>query len=184
MAESGATSYLVLRSTDDNPLNATAIGSTEIETSFVDETVEEGTIYHYWIAPVTSAGVGVISAPSTVLIRPKTKESPAPVLHEWLDRHALAPDGDYEAAAVREAANGYSVWQCYVAGVDPNSATNTFLAKIAVVDGEPVVTPFPDLGTNRVYTVVGRSSLSDPDEDWHEPDGNSRFFRVKVSLPE
>lgn len=109
------------------------------------------------------------------------------VLHEWLDRHALALDGDYESAAVRKAGNGQSVWECYVAGLDPTSATNRFLAEI-VFDGNdlPAVSWTPDLnedGTKheRDYVVEGKTNLVDA--AWIPTNAATRFFRVRVRMP-
>ena len=96
----------------------------------------------------------------------------------------LGLDDELPSLPSKQAASGISLQDCYIAGLNPTEPDARFEARIDMTDGEPVVTPFPDLGTNRVYTVVGKSSLSDPDEDWHEPDASSRFFRVKVSLPE
>ena len=117
-----------------------------------------------------------------------TTTTPEPVPHEWLAGFGLgdgSPQG-YEAAAFAMASNRVNaVWQCYVAGLDPNCATNRFLATIGFDDaGAPVVEWSPDLGTNRVYTVEGKASLSDTNEVWHAPDEDSRFFRVRVELPE
>ena len=47
-------------------------------------------------------------------------------------------------------------------------------------DGAPVVTPDPDLGAARVYTVEGAETLSDT---FGPTNAASRFFRVKVELP-
>ena len=106
--------------------------------------------------------------------------------YDWMEKAATtilsSVDGDFEAAAIATAENGQAVWECYMTGLDPEYPDSHFEAKIALVDGNPVVTPSPDLGTNRVYTVEAKSSLED--EHWGEPDENSRFFRIKVSLPE
>lgn len=57
---------------------------------------------------------------------------------------------------------------------------------ISMTNGAPCVTWTPDLnegGTKheRVYTVEGKAALTN---DWDAVDADSRFFRVKVSMPE
>ena len=109
----------------------------------------------------------------------------------WLDENATdfitAAGGDAVRAAEAQAANGENaVWECYVAGIDPTSTTNHFLAQIVVTNGSAAVTWTPDLnegGTKaeRIYTVEGKEALSDP--GWGPTNAASRFFRVKVEMP-
>ncbi len=109
----------------------------------------------------------------------------------WIETNApaalAASGGDYEAAAKADAANGVNkVWECYVAGLDPTSATNRFLTQIAVTNGTVDVRWTPDLnegGTKnlRVYTVEGKTNLLDA--TWGPTNESTRFFRVKVSMP-
>ena len=49
-------------------------------------------------------------------------------------------------------------------------------------DGTVTVGVVPDLGDSRVYTVFGKKTL-DPGEAWKPADGDSRFFKVGVSMP-
>ena len=93
-----------------------------------------------------------------------------------------AANEDWEAAAQAMAANGENkVWECYVAGLDPASATNRFLARLAFDgDNRPSLTWTPDLGAERIYSEEGKSSLSDK---WGAVRDDSRFFRVRVALP-
>ena len=103
----------------------------------------------------------------------------------WLDTTAqsflAAAGGDYEAAALATAANGVNkVWECYVAGLVPTDDGARFRAKIEMKDGAAVVTPDPDLGAERVYTVIGAETLP---EAFGPTNAASRFFRVKVELP-
>ena len=116
-----------------------------------------------------------------------TSTTPVPVPYAWLDREAAtilaARGGDYEAAALATAANGENaVWECYVAGIDPEDATAAFLAKIEIVDGAARISYDPDLGDARIYLVEGKETLDD--ETWSSTNGATRFFRVKVSMPE
>ena len=79
------------------------------------------------------------------------------------------------------------VWECYVAGIDPTDATAHFEARIAIgPDGTPRISWDPDLNENgtkseRVYTVEGKAELADP---WGPTNTTSRFFHVKVGMPE
>ncbi len=108
----------------------------------------------------------------------------------WLDENAadviVAAGGDAARAAEAQAANGENaVWECYVAGIDPTSTTNHFLAQIVVTNGSAAVTWTPDLnegGTKneRIYTVEGKTNLGD---GWGPTNAASRFFRVKVAMP-
>ena len=51
------------------------------------------------------------------------------------------------------------------------------------MDGQVEIHWEPDLGDARVYTVEGKVNLAD--EAWLSlADGDCRFFRVRVSLPE
>ena len=112
-----------------------------------------------------------------------TQATPAPVPFSWLSSYGLASDGNYGGAAFAPAANpAYDVWQCWLAGISPVDPDAQFRAAIRMVDGEPVVTPDPDLGSERDYTVVGKASLEE--YDWLPAGAASRFFRVKVSMPQ
>ena len=115
----------------------------------------------------------------------KTRTTPVPVPHEWLDAHGAGPGADYEAAASALSANGAdAVWECYVAGLDPEDPDSRFLAGIGMEDGEPVVTWTPDLGAERAYAVEGRPDLDGPAAWNRPPKEGDRFFRVRVSVPE
>lgn len=120
-----------------------------------------------------------------------TQTTPAPVPYAWLRGHfPHMPDeyDAYEAAAKEDAANGQNtVWECYVAGLNPTDETAAFRTVISIgADGAPVIGWEPDLnegGTKheRVYTVEGKENLTD--KSWAPTNSASRFFRVKVSMP-
>lgn len=110
-----------------------------------------------------------------------TTNTPVPVPFDWIDGRGLAPRGDYERVAEERSACGRPVWECYVAGLDPEDPDADFRAGIVVSNGVPVVTFYPDLGNERVYVVEGKENLSDP---WGPTNANTRFFRVKVGLKE
>ncbi len=116
-----------------------------------------------------------------------TKTTPTPVPYAWFDTDypaiLAAHGGDYEATANATVANGVDkIWECYVTGVNPTNATERFQATIKIgADGNPAVSWKPDLGNERTYTVEGKTNLTD---DWAPATSASRFFRVKVELPE
>ena len=127
-----------------------------------------------------------------------TSTTPEPVPHKWFDtRHPsllAANGGDYEAAGNAMAANGVNkVWQCYVAGIDPEDEDAKFEATITMgADGKPVVAHDPPLteeeAAKRTYRTLGKKTL-DPAEDWTDVTDESdldaagwRFFKVKVEM--
>lgn len=75
--------------------------------------------------------------------------------------------------------NGYLLWQCYVAGLEPLDADSKLTASIDMIGGHPKVTFCPDLGSVRKYTVLGSKDLS----NWSETNVDGPFFKVKVELP-
>ncbi len=120
-----------------------------------------------------------------------TTTTPVPVPHAWLDENAAdilaANGGDHEAVAKAAAANGRPVWECYVAGLSPTDPAADFkITSISFADGELVIEWAPDLnagGTqaDRTYVEEGKASMAD---EWGPRDADSRFFRVRVKLPE
>lgn len=68
-----------------------------------------------------------------------------------------------------------------MAGLSPTNAAARFEARVEFENGEPVVTWSPDLGVARDYVVEGKETLGD---GWGPTNAASRFFQVKVSLPE
>ena len=153
-----------------------------------DEATASALGCHFEPGFFTGAGTMRIGLEMTVT---ETQTTPVPVPYAWLDAFPVPlaeHSGDYEAFANDDALNGVNkVWECYVAGLDPMSATNRFLATIGFdEDGAAEVKWSPDLnedGTKheRVYTVEGKEALSDP--DWGPTNAASRFFRVKVEMP-
>ena len=95
-------------------------------------------------------------------------------------------DSDFETAAKGMGANGWSVWQSYVAGLDPTDALSQLTADITMTNDVPYVTWSPNLNTNgevRVYKVWGKARLDDADEKWTCPtNGTHRFFKVSVEM--
>ena len=81
------------------------------------------------------------------------------------------------------AANGMTLHECYVAGLDPGDPDADLVANISMnAAAEPVITWTPDLTPDRVYTVIGRTNLTD--SGWVDPTNDAtHFYKVKVSLP-
>lgn len=82
-----------------------------------------------------------------------------------------------------KAANGMTLHECYVAGLDPGDPDANLVAYISMDEAdEPVITWAPDLTPDRVYTVIGRTNLTD--SGWVDPTNDAtHFYKVKVSLP-
>lgn len=116
-----------------------------------------------------------------------TQTTPEAVPYSWLDRwpDLLAENGcDYERAAFAIAANGInSVWECYVAGLDPTVPSSVFRVDISMDGNDPRIDWTPDLGVARDYRLEGRTKFGDSD-GWKSPvTDDHRFFRARVALP-
>lgn len=125
----------------------------------------------------------------------QTITAPVPVEFEWVDEKCpevlAACGGDYDKAVLMKSANPvdislpeplrtyYSIWESYVADLDPANSNQTFRATIEMVDGKPCVKGDPE-SPNRRYTVLGKETLAD--EAWKENSPDARFFKVKVGL--
>ena len=100
----------------------------------------------------------------------------------WVDFHGIGSPSGYEALKPLPSGKGDTLYEEFVAGLNPLDALSSLLADILVPDGEPEISWHPDLGARRVYTVEGKPFLTN--EVWTAPNADSRFFRVRVSLPE
>jgi hypothetical protein len=90
--------------------------------------------------------------------------------------------GDHNAAANAIGANGYRVWESYVAGINPTDPLNHFQANIVFSNGLMRITWSPDLRAGRKYAIEGKTNLND--SAWHSPtNSGSQFFKVKVEMP-
>jgi len=99
----------------------------------------------------------------------------------WLIQYGLT-NGTPAAEELTDTDNdGMLAWQEYVAGAVPTNSTSVFLSLITMTNGLPLVTWTPDLGTARLYTVIGRTNLIDG--AWAPTNTGSRFFKAKVGLP-
>ena len=126
----------------------------------------------------------------------QTITAPVPVEFAWIEEKA--PDllasvgGDHDKAVLLMSANPidislpehlrsyYSLWESYVADLDPANSNMTFRATIDIVDGQPIVSPDP-FSPRRRYTVLGKERLNN--EEWRAAGPESRFFKVRVSMP-
>ena len=89
-----------------------------------------------------------------------TQTTATPVPYEWITEklpETIDEYDIYESTAKGPAANPrYTVEECYIAGTDPADAKAEFTAKIEMNGDTPQVTPDPDLGAARKYTVKGQ----------------------------
>lgn len=104
----------------------------------------------------------------------------------WINLHGLASPSGYEALKPMPSGKGDTLYDEFVAGLNPLDSLSRFMAEIRMEDDAPVVTWTPDLnegGTKeeRVYVVEGQAHLGD---GWGPTNAASRFFRVKVAMPE
>ena len=123
------------------------------------------TLYAQWVVQMTTTTV--------------------PVPFTWLDQYPTllsAHGGDYNIAANAIGSNGYSVWESYVAGLNPLDALDRFLSSIVITNNVVYITWSPDLGLSRKYTLLGKTNLTD--STWHSPtNSGSSFFKLKVEMP-
>lgn len=106
-----------------------------------------------------------------------------PVPYAWLDRYYPgqgASSDAYETLGNDVAANGLSVWQCYLAGLDPTNAASCLRVSIRMENGAPVVTWSPvspvSEGLGYIYRVRGRADLGEA--LWAPTNAATRFFKV------
>lgn len=100
----------------------------------------------------------------------------------WVDFHGIGSPSGYEALKPLPSGKGDTLYEEFVAGLNPLDALSSLLADILVPGDEPEISWHPDLGARRVYTVEGKPFLTNG--VWTAPNADSRFFRVRVSLPE
>jgi hypothetical protein len=121
----------------------------------------------------------------------ETLTTPVPVPYSELETkfatYLEQSGGDYEAAAHMVGRNGYTIWESYVAGLEPEEENSKFQAKIEMVDGKPVVKWEPDtpeLRATREYITYGKKTLHD--HEWtpvtDDTKGQYNFFKVEVKL--
>ena len=129
----------------------------------------------------------------------ETQTTPVPVPYAWIDDYPAllaGQSGDYESAANATAANGRTVWTCYMLGLDPvnNDATNDFRITLFPMNADGT----PDLANILFYppqahwniqgaSPVLKGAASLDAETWptvtDENKSLFRFFKVVVELP-
>ena len=125
----------------------------------------------------------------------QTITASVPVEFAWIDEKCpelLAEcDGDYDKVVLTKSANPvditlpepmrtyYSIWESYIADLDPTDSNQTFRANIRIENSVPRVWPEPN-SPNRMYTILGKETLTDV--EWRENLSGARFFKVKVGL--
>lgn len=143
-----------------------------------------------WVAgTVVYVATFCVQGNGDVVCEDYTRTTPIPVPYVWLDRYVAAfGEGDYERAGHAVGRNGRPLWKCYVAGLDPTDMSSDLVAGITITsDGNPMVSWKPDLSTAtppRIYTILGKARLDDPDwtplTDFNR--STLRFFKVRVEL--
>ena len=103
------------------------------------------------------------------------------------------PKGTLSSSALlAKAANRRSVWECYVAGLDPTDATDDLVAGISLENGIPSVFIERGAKPNRTYRILASKTLDKSETpvdvtDVHDlsskPYDALRFFKVFSSLP-
>ena len=116
-----------------------------------------------------------------------TQTTPVPVPYVWLDKYGLGGTIEsYETAAKATAANGgNTVWECYVAGLDPTKTGEKFRTVISLAGDEVQIgwepKLLPEEEALRTYTIFGREKLDEG--TWTTPATSShRFFKVSVQM--
>lgn len=120
------------------------------------------------------------------------EDSPALTM-DWLAQYPTlwsAAGGDLATAAKMTAANGLTLNECYIAGLDPTDPDSKFEARIDIVDGQPIVTWKPQLdkadAALRTYTTYGCSEIGgawiDIDTTTTETKATLKFFKVSVDM--
>jgi hypothetical protein len=112
---------------------------------------------------------------------------------EWLKAHNQIESSATKEKALAMYSSGasaagktVSLYQEFVAGTNPNDKESQFRAIIEFKDGLPVVSPSPNLGETRRYTIYGKNDIGNESEKWSLIDRgeecNYRFFKIKVEM--
>ena len=97
---------------------------------------------------------------------------------KWIDAYGIPTSEGYETLKSKPSGKGGTLYDEYVAGLNPLDPLSRFRARIEASGSAPEITWTPDLGDARNYMIEGKRQLSD--KTWGEPDQDSRFFRVLV----
>jgi hypothetical protein len=112
-----------------------------------------------------------------------TQNSSVPIPFSWLNLFysGLSGSNAYEVAASVTGPNSHPVWESYVAGLNPTNPLSRFIASIIISNDAHLVTWTPDLRPDRIYTILGKTNLTDT--VWGPTNAASRFFKVNVEMP-
>lgn len=196
-----AMTYRVYRYTDD-PDHPQAVhldvDATALDQVWVEDVLFRGfrnrDTYKYYVQSANPAGLSKrsniaheISATDSGINKEDFKGS---LTENGINVEGLSDDELESIASSDLDGDGISVEHEYIAGASPTDATSKFSADITIEGGKPKVTPNPDLGDKRVYTVYGKKRLDSADESWEDMSTVSddeqpeyHFFKVGVSLP-
>ncbi len=189
LAKSGT--EVTLTFTASEPLSAATVAVNTHAASFVNRSGDTYT-YRYTILDSDANGAATIAITGTDLAgNPGSASSttalsvnniaPMGTPDMWLIQNGLTSDAPATEEMKDTDGDGMTAWQEYVAGTQPTNSASVFRCVIALSNGTSRVTWSPDLGTSRVYTVEGRTSLAEG--AWGVTNAESRFFRVRVALP-
>ena len=126
-------------------------------------------------------------------VPPEISEETVSEFFAWLKEHRRLEETDTTgdaAALVADktpvSAKGMTLYQEFVAGTNPDDENDVFTAEIKVSADGVSVTPHPNLGDKRVYTLLGRKTLGGSADDWVEvragEEANYNFFKVTVDI--
>jgi len=90
---------------------------------------------------------------------------------------------DYVALALAQGENNVPLWESYVAGLIPTNPSSKFLITNFVVNAQSVTAlDWAPRRLDRIYTVYGKTNLTDT-TPWYTPtNSGTRFFKVEVRL--
>jgi hypothetical protein len=114
-----------------------------------------------------------------------TTTTPVAVPYAWLDQYPVLlglAGGDHEAAAWADVdGDGHAAWQEYVTGSVPTNYQSVLRSILTISNNTPWISWSPDLGTARVYSVWGKTNLTEG--AWGPINSDSRFYRVRADMP-
>ena len=139
-----------------------------------------------WVDSLSFSG----GTPAKDDIEDATSNTDTPVPYSWLATYyPWASTSDYERIASQRGANGFYVWESYVAGLVPTDADSVFRAVITFENGVPSVKYEPVLtaaeSAKRSYTVYGTKMLGSSAKWYKILPGGERgynFFKVTVEM--
>ena len=191
----GAERYRVYRYIDD-PTKAKAINLDVVGTEIENE---NNILYHLFgykcfVQAVNRAGISARSGCATAE-NDESMTFTRQNIDETLGHYGINTniDNDDMSSVIDSDldGDGVTVEREIIAGVSPFDASSKFIANITIdEDGKPKVTPNPDLGDRRVYTVYGKKTLDSAGESWEDmsmvsedEQAEYHFFKIGVSLP-